>query len=56
MLDAVANPRVRRALRAQHYYFVPILMLARLAWAQQSLAHAYHLGAVRPSQYLPAKL
>ena len=56
MLDAVASPRVRRALRAQHYYFVPILMLARLAWAQQSLAHAYRLGAVRPSPLLPAHL
>ncbi|KAK9831972.1 hypothetical protein WJX81_004513 [Elliptochloris bilobata] len=44
MLDALASARVRRLLRAQHYYFVPILMLARLAWAQQSVEHAWRLG------------
>lgn len=47
MLDAMASPAARRLLRAQQYYFVPILMLARLAWAQQSAAHALGLGTVR---------
>lgn len=47
MLDALSSVRVRRLLRAQHYYFVPIMMLARLAWAQQSAEHAWRLGKVR---------
>ena len=47
MLDAMASPAARRLLRAQQYYFVPILMLARLAWAHQSAAHALGLGTVR---------
>ena len=54
MLDALSSARVRRLLRAQHYYFVPIMMLARLAWAQQSAEHAWRLGRVRhhpPSQH-----
>jgi len=53
MLDALRSPAARRLLRAQQYYFVPILMLARLAWAQQSAAHALGLGTVRGRGALP---
>ena len=54
MLDAMSSTRVRRLLRAQHYYFVPIMMLARLAWAQQSAEHAWRLGKVRRHVLLTA--
>ena len=35
------GPTLRWFLRYQHYYFAPVLLFARLAWAQQSFAHAY---------------
>lgn len=31
---------MRKLVRAQHYYFVPVLLFARLAWAQQAATFA----------------
>ena len=35
------QPTLRWLLQYQQFYFLPILLLARLTWAQQSFAHAY---------------
>jgi fatty acid desaturase len=42
------GPTLRWLLRYQHYYFAPVLLFARLAWAQQSFAHAYTMMARLP--------
>ena len=36
-----SSPELRGFLRYQHFYFAPVLLFARLTWAQQSLAHAH---------------
>jgi acyl-lipid Delta6-acetylenase / acyl-lipid (9-3)-desaturase len=41
-----ASKPVLRLLQWQHYLFFPILCFARMAWAQQSLEHAYYLSRV----------
>ena len=44
MVETIAggdlNSPMRRLVRAQHFYFVPVLLFARLAWAQQAATFA----------------
>ncbi len=47
MLETLPNASHRMLVRAQHYFFFPILLFARLSWCQQSVAHAYTLSKVR---------
>lgn len=44
MLESLPNASHRMLVRAQHYFFFPILLFARLSWCQQSVAHAYGLS------------
>ena len=46
MLETLPNASHRMLVRAQHYFFFPILLFARLSWCQQSVAHAYTLSKV----------
>ncbi len=46
MLETLPNASHRVLVRAQHYFFFPILLFARLSWCQQSVAHAYTLSKV----------
>ncbi len=46
MLESLPNASHRMLVRAQHYFFFPILLFARLSWCQQSVAHAYSLSKV----------
>lgn len=49
-----SSPALRGFLRYQHFYFAPVLLFARIAWAQQSLAHAHAMMVGLPcSVYLP---
>lgn len=41
MLTSLTSPSERALIRYQHYFFIPVLLLARFSWAQQSLAHAF---------------
>lgn len=41
-MDAATGPRA--LLRRQHHYFVPLLLAARLTWAQQSVGAAVELA------------
>lgn len=47
MLESLPNASHRMLVRAQHYFFFPILLFARLSWCQQSVAHAYGLSKVQ---------
>ena len=47
MLESLPNASHRMLVRAQHYFFFPILLFARLSWCQQSVAHAYSLSKVQ---------
>jgi len=40
MLESVRGAGTRMLLRAQHYFFFPILLFARISWCQQGVAHA----------------
>lgn len=46
MLESLPNASHRALVRAQHYFFFPILLFARLSWCQQSVAHAYTMFQV----------
>ena len=46
MLDSVKSSSTRMMLRAQHYFFFPILLFARISWCQQSVMHASDLTKV----------
>ncbi len=46
MLETLPNASHRMLVRAQHYFFFPILLFARLSWCQQSVAHAYTMSKV----------
>ena len=46
MLESLPNASHRMFVRAQHYFFFPILLFARMSWCQQSVAHAYSLSKV----------
>lgn len=48
MADSVADATTRAMIRVQHYMFFPILMLARLSWAQQSFSHACKITSLAP--------
>ena len=54
MLESLPNASHRMLVRAQHYFFFPILLFARLSWCQQSVAHAYSLSKVQPPNYMSA--
>ncbi len=40
MLESARGAGTRMLLRAQHYFFFPILLFARISWCQQGVAHA----------------
>ena len=42
MLGTLSSPTERTLIRYQHHFFIPILLLARFSWAQQSFSHALH--------------
>lgn len=44
MLESLPNATHRMLIKAQHYFFFPVLLFARLSWCQQSVAHAYSLS------------
>lgn len=50
MLETVSDKAHRKLIRVQHYLFFPILTLARLSWAQQSLLHAYNMTSTKPAK------
>lgn len=47
MLDSVKSKSTRMLLRAQHYFFFPILLFARMSWCTASVMHASDLSKVR---------
>ena len=47
MLESAKGAGTRMLLRAQHYFFFPILLFARLSWCQQGVAHAIDMTKVR---------
>ena len=48
MLESARGAGTRMLLRAQHYFFFPILLFARLSWCQQGVAHAIDMTKVNP--------
>ena len=46
MLESARGAGTRMLLRAQHYFFFPILLFARLSWCQQGVAHAIDMTKV----------
>ena len=56
MLESLPNASHRMLVRAQHYFFFPILLFARLSWCQQSVAHAYSLSKVQLPHSRPGAL
>lgn len=40
MLETLKKPSERVLIRYQHYIFLPIMLLARFSWAQQSFSHS----------------
>lgn len=50
MLDSITDASSRAMIRVQHYLFFPVLMLARLSWAQQSAFHAFRKIATHPAK------
>ena len=51
MLESLPNATHRMLIKAQHYFFFPILLFARLSWFQQSVAHAYSLSKVNTHSF-----
>lgn len=49
MLDGVSDVAHRAIIRVQHYLLFPVLILARLSWAQQSLFHAFKITNSKPA-------
>lgn len=56
MLDSVKSKTTRTLLRAQHYFFFPILLFARMSWCHQSVLHASDLTKVCPPYIMCSKV
>ena len=41
MASTVGSAAHRAILRMQHYFFIPILLVARFSWAEQSISHNF---------------
>ncbi|GMH38546.1 hypothetical protein BSKO_06430 [Bryopsis sp. KO-2023] len=50
MVDSITDATSRAMIRVQHYIFFPILMLARISWAQQSISHACRITSTMPKK------